>query len=40
VRQAVLPPRETFRGLTLEIVLAWCLVYLMTDEFEIGAFAS
>jgi hypothetical protein len=27
--------REEFRSLMLEIALAWCLVYLMTDELGV-----
>jgi hypothetical protein len=34
------PVREEFRGLTLEIALAWCLIYLMSDELGIDQFAS
>jgi hypothetical protein len=34
------PEREEFRGLTLKIALAWCLVYFMTDEIGIGQFRA
>jgi hypothetical protein len=35
--QLLSPAREEFRGLTLKIALAWCLVYLMmTDELGFG----
>jgi len=34
------PVREAFRGLMLEIALAWCLVYLMSNELGIGQFAG
>ena len=33
------PDRERFHGRTLEEALAWCLVWLMSDEWGIGAFA-
>ena len=31
--------RESFHGATLEEALDWCLVWLMTDEWGIRAFA-
>ena len=34
------PKREEFRGLTLVIALAWCLVDHMIDEIDIGRFAT
>ena len=33
------PDRERFHGRRLEEALAWCLVWLMTDEWGLGAFA-
>ena len=33
------PDRQRFFGRTLEEALAWCLVWLMADEWGIGAFA-
>lgn len=33
------PDRERFHGRTLEEALAWCLVWLMADEWGVGAFA-
>ncbi len=33
------PDRESFRGARLEEALAWCLVWLMADEWGVGAFA-
>ena len=36
---AMRPEREGFRGPTLEAALAWCLVWLLRDEFlggEVG----
>ena len=33
------PDRESFRGATLEEALAWCLVWLMGDEWGVGAFS-
>jgi hypothetical protein len=34
------PEREDLRGLTLKIALAWCLVYLMTDELGVERFRA
>ena len=33
------PERERFHGRTLEEALAWCVVWLMADEWGVGAFA-
>lgn len=30
------PVRETFAGRTMEMALAWCLVYLMGESGEVG----
>ena len=33
------PGRERFYGRTMEVALTWCLVWLMADEWGVGAFA-
>lgn len=33
------PEEESFHGGTLEEALAWCLVWLMTEEIGVGPFA-
>ena len=33
------PEREAFRGATLQEALAWCLVWLMVEEFSGGTLA-
>jgi transcriptional regulator with XRE-family HTH domain len=36
VVESLRPERETFRGRTPEEALAWCLVWLMVEELEVG----
>ena len=33
------PERESFRGATVQEALAWCLVWLMVEEFSGGTLA-
>jgi hypothetical protein len=34
------PEQQDFHGRTLELALAWCLVWLLHDELWIGAFEA